>query len=135
MYQKVILVGYVGRDPEFKFLSDGTAVCDFSVAVSRRWKDSAGVRQEKTTWFKVAVWRQSAETVSKFVRKGSKVLVEGSIDVDVFVTKKGEPAALLSITASDVRFLDSRSDRSDQQEDADDQVEDLLVEGSSSLPF
>ena len=77
MYQKVIIVGNLGTDPEMRYMPDGTAVTNFSVATNRRWTDRAtGEPREETTWFRVSVWRQQAETANQYLSKGRQVLVE-----------------------------------------------------------
>lgn len=103
-WQKTIVLGYVGADPRLDVLKDGTQVASFSVAVSERWRDGEHDR-ERTTWFKVVVWRDQAAHVARYVKKGSRVLVEGRVDCEAYQNKVGQPAASLKITASDVRFL------------------------------
>lgn len=111
MYQQITIVGNVGRDPEMRYTGGGTAVCSFSVAVSRSWTDkTTNERREKTTWFKVTAWRQLAETCSQYVKKGMQILVIGEIDASAYVTQNGEPRASLELTASTVKFLGSRGD-------------------------
>ena len=108
-FQQMLIIGNVGRDPEFKYMGDGTACCNFSVAVSKSWTDSkSGDKKEKTLWFAVTVWRDRAETVSKYVKKGSRVMVLGQVDIDVYITKSGAPAAALRLTADQVQFLDNK---------------------------
>lgn len=104
MYQQVIIVGNVGRDPELKYLQDGTAVCNFSVAVSKT-TGSGDNRQTKTVWFDCAAWRQLAELVNQYVSKGRQVMVVGEIDVRAYARKDGTPGASLVLTARDVKFL------------------------------
>lgn len=103
-WQKTIIVGHVGADPRLDVLKDGTQVASFSVAVSERWRDGDQAK-ERTTWFKIAVWRDQAAHVAKYVKKGSRVLVEGRVDCEAYQDKAGRPAASLKITASDVRFM------------------------------
>ncbi|MBN2469649.1 MAG: single-stranded DNA-binding protein [Anaerolineae bacterium] len=110
MYQYTVIVGNVGRDPELRYTPDGTAVCDFSVAVNRRWTGSDGEQKEKTTWFRVTCWRKLAETVNQYVTKGRQVLVTGEVDASGWVGQDGEPRATLELTARDVKFLGRRDD-------------------------
>jgi single-strand DNA-binding protein len=120
MYQKIIIVGNLGRDPEMRYMPDGTAVTNFSVATSRRWTDGAtGEPREETIWFRVSVWRKQAETVNQYLSKGSKVLVEGRIRPDpntgapkLFTRQDGTVGASYDITADTVRFLSSRAEDS-----------------------
>lgn len=110
MYQYTVIVGNVGRDPELRYTTSGSAVCDFSVAVNRRWTGQDGQMNEKTTWFRVTCWRKLAETVNQYVTKGRQVLVTGEVDASAWVGDDGEARATLEITARDVKFLGSRND-------------------------
>src|SRR5260221_4288471 len=108
-FQQVTIVGNVGRDAEMRYTPQGVAVCDFSVAVNKVTGKGEN-RKEKTTWFKVTVWRERAETASQYIKKGMKILVVGEIDASAYTNKQGQPAASLELTASDFKFLDSRGE-------------------------
>jgi single-strand DNA-binding protein len=116
MYQKVIIAGNLGGDPEMRYMSDGTAVTNFSVATNRRWTNKAsGEQQNETTWFRVAVWRRQAETANEYLSKGSQVLVEGRLTTDpqtggpkLWTAQDGTVRASFEITADTVRFIGSR---------------------------
>lgn len=110
MYQYTVIVGNVGRDPELRYTPSGAAVCDFSVAVNRRWSGQDGQLNEKTTWFRVTCWNRLAETVNQYVTKGRQVLVTGEVDASAWINNDGEAAATLELTARDVKFLGSRND-------------------------
>jgi len=84
---KVILVGNVGRDPELKYTPSGTAVVAFSIATNERYKDKNGEFQERTEWHNVKAWQRTAEIVAEYVKKGSKVYVEGSLRTDSWEDK------------------------------------------------
>ncbi len=102
-YEKLTIVGNLGQDPELRYLQDGTAVTNLSVAVNKKCQG-----QKTTAWYRVSVWNGSAENVCKFLKKGSKVLVEGSnLRVSLYTAKDGKPAASLEVTAERVVFLDS----------------------------
>ena len=77
MYQKLIIIGNLGRDPEMRYTPDGKAVTTFSVATSRKYNE-----KEETTWFRVSVWGKQAESCNQYLTKGSKVLVEGRLRPD-----------------------------------------------------
>ena len=109
-YSYTMIIGNVGRDPYMRYTQSGVAVCDFSVAVTRRWTDSAGARQEQTTWFLVSAWRALAETCNEYVRKGMQIMVSGEIDASAYAAKDGKPRASLELTARDVQFLGRRAD-------------------------
>jgi single-strand DNA-binding protein len=108
-WQQTIIVGNVGRDPRFQYTQSGIAVCDFSVAVTRRFggRDNTE-RQEKTTWFRVTCWRNLAEIARDFVHKGTQIMVVGSIDASAYTDKGGQPAASLDLTADNFQLLGSR---------------------------
>ena len=109
-YSYTMIIGNVGRDPYMRYTQSGVAVCDFSVAVTRRWTDSAGAQQERTTWFRISAWRQLAETVNQYVRKGMQIMVAGEVDVSAYMGQDGQPRASLEITARDIQFLGRRAD-------------------------
>ena len=110
MYQKTIVVGHLGRDPEMRYTPTGVPVTSFSIATTRRWTNANGEPQEKTTWFRVTCWRKVAETAAQYLHKGSKALVEGYIDASAWTDKEGNPRASLELTADTVRFLDRRGE-------------------------
>lgn len=113
-YQYTIIVGNVGRDPELRYTQSGVAVCDFSVAVTRRWGGrDGGEQREETTWFRVSAWRNLAETCNQYVHKGMQIMVTGRIDASAFIGQDGEARASLELTALDVQFLGRRGERAD----------------------
>jgi single-strand DNA-binding protein len=110
MYQRIIIVGNVGRDAEMRYTPTGVPVTSFSVAVNRRWNSASGEQQEKTTWFRVTCWRKQAETAGQYVKKGMKVLVEGEVEAQAYVDREGTARGTLELTAINVRFLSSRAE-------------------------
>lgn len=107
MFQQTLIVGNVGRSPELRYLQNGVAVCDFSVAVNRVYTTN-NERREETTWFKVTCWRQLAETVAQYLTTGRQVMVMGDIKASAYLDKSGQPAATLELTAREVKFLGQR---------------------------
>jgi len=108
---EIILVGNVGRDPELRYTSGGRAVCDFSLATNRVWTDrESNERRQETTWFKITVWGQQAETVNQYVQKGRQVMVVGDrVEARAYLSQKtNEPMASLDVTAQRVIFLSNR---------------------------
>ena len=111
MYQRLVIVGNLGRDQEMRYTPQGTAVTTLNVATSRKYKNSADVLKEETLWFRVSVWGKQAETVNQYLAKGSKVLVEGELTADesgnprVWTDKEGKPRASFEMRAINVRFL------------------------------
>ncbi|MSP12965.1 MAG: single-stranded DNA-binding protein [Chloroflexi bacterium] len=105
MYQRIIVVGNLGRDPELRYTQSGQAVCHFTMATSRKWSGQDGQPKEETTWFRVSVWGKQAETANQYLTKGQKVLVEGRVSAQAFMGNDGQPRASLEISADAVRFL------------------------------
>lgn len=79
-YNKVTLFGNIGRDAELKYLPSGQAVSEFSLATSRTWKDKEGEKQEETAWHNIKLWGKTAESLSQYLLKGTKVLVDGRLE-------------------------------------------------------
>ncbi len=106
------IIGNVGADPEMRFLQNGTAVCSFRVAVTRKWSDrETNEPREKTTWYKVTCWRKLAETANSYVHKGSQLFVVGNMDEpNAYIDKNGQPAASLQMTADYFQLLGGRGD-------------------------
>ena len=120
MYQKLVIVGNLGRDPEMRYTPSGQAVTNLNIATNRQYTSNSGEKVKETTWFRISVWGKQAETVNQYLRKGSKVLVEGRLTQDpatggprVWTGQDGSPRASFEMTAQTVRFLSSRED--DQQ--------------------
>lgn len=111
MYQKILLIGNLGNDPEMRYTPAGVPVATFSLAVNKSWTGADGQRQEKTTWYRCTCWRKLAETITEYIKKGSKVMVEGEdIEARAWTDRDGAQRASLELTASTVRFLDSKAD-------------------------
>lgn len=110
MWQRVMIIGNLGSDPDMRYTPSGVPVTSFNVAVNRRWKAADGTMQEKTTWFRVTAWRQLAETCNQYLSKGRQVFVEGEIEVGAYMAQDGTPRGSLEVTARDVRFLGGRGD-------------------------
>jgi single-strand DNA-binding protein len=109
---KVILVGNLGQDPEIRYMPDGTAVANFSVATSETWKDKqTGEKKERTEWHRVVAWRVLGELCGKYLSKGSKVYVEGKLQTRSW-EKDGVTRYTTEINATDVQFLSTRDNAS-----------------------
>lgn len=104
-FNKIIIVGNLGRDPELRYTPQGDAVCNFSVAVNDKKRDKAGELQDITTWFRVTLWRKLAENASKYLTKGSPIYIEGRLKVDEWQDRDGNNRYTLEVTATDMHFL------------------------------
>jgi single-strand DNA-binding protein len=109
-FNKIIIVGYLGRDPELRYIPDGTPVCDFTVATTERRKDKSGEPQEVTTWFRVTAWRRLAELASQYLSKGRQVYLEGRLTQKEYQDRDGNTRFSLEVNASDIHFIGSRGD-------------------------
>ena len=114
-FNKIIIVGYLGRDPELRYTPDGTPVCNFSVATTERRKDKSGEFRDVTTWFAVSLWKRQAETASQYLSKGSQVYVEGRLTSREYQDRDGNTRTSLDVSGSDIRFLGARSDDANSQ--------------------
>ena len=114
-WHQTVVVGNLGGDPELRYMQSGDAVCNFSVAVTDRWRDrQSGEQRERTTWYRVAVWGAQAESCNTYLSKGRRVLVTGNVSARGYINNNGEAAASLDLRARDVRFLSSREEGGDQ---------------------
>jgi single-strand DNA-binding protein len=109
---KVILVGRLGRDPESRFTGSGQAVCNFSLATDRSYKDRNGQTQKQTEWHKIVVWAKLAEICQKYLKKGSQIFIEGRIQSRQWDDKDGNKRTSFEIVANEMRMLGSRSEAS-----------------------
>lgn len=132
MFQKLTIVGNLGRDPEMRYLPDGTAVTNLNIATNRRYTKSDGTAVSETTWFRVSVWGKPAEACNEYLQKGSKVLVEGTLTADkatggprVWTRSDGTAGALFEVRADGVQFLNSRQEAADAADPA----------GEEEMPF
>lgn len=103
---KVILVGYLGADPDMRYTPSGQGVCELRVATSESWNDKNGQRQERTEWHRIVVWGKRAEICSKYLAKGRQVYVEGRLKTDKWQDKQsGQDRFRVKVVADTVRFL------------------------------
>ena len=113
-FNKITLIGNLGRDPELRYTPQGTAVCDFSVAVNDRKRDKAGEWQDVTTWFKITFWGKQAENASKYLTKGRQAYIEGRLQVEEWTDRDGNNRFTLAVQGSDIQFLGEGQGRSSE---------------------
>ncbi len=106
---KVILVGNLGRDPEVRYMPNGEAVCNFSIATTDNWKDKSGVKQEKTEWHNIVMYRRLAEIAGEYLKKGRPVYIEGSLQTRKW-EKEGVTRYSTEIIANQMQMLGGRND-------------------------
>ncbi|HUP98592.1 MAG TPA: single-stranded DNA-binding protein [Usitatibacter sp.] len=105
---KVILIGNLGRDPETRYMPDGGAITNISIATTETWKDKAGEKQEKTEWHRVAFFGKLAEIAGEYLKKGSQVYVEGRLQTRKWQDKDGADKYTTEIVANAMQMLGSR---------------------------
>ena len=106
---KVILIGNLGQDPEVRYMPNGGAVCNMTVATSETWKDkNTGEMQEKTEWHRVVMFRRLAEIAGEYLKKGSKVYLEGRLQTRKWQDQQGQDRYTTEIVADEMQMLDSR---------------------------
>ncbi len=133
-FNKIILVGNLGRDPELRYTPQGDAVCNLSIATSEKKRDKAGEWQDVTTWFRVTLWRKQAENAAKYLAKGRKVYVEGRLRIEEWTDRDGNNRYTLEVQGTDMHFIDSSGGvRSDEfQRDESESAEFAGPTGSNA---
>jgi single-strand DNA-binding protein len=111
MYQKVVIVGNLGKDPELRYTATGTPVVNFPVATNRRWTDADGNANEETTWFRVSVFGRQAEICNQYLEKGRVVLCDGEIRTSQYEDQEGHTRYSWELRANTVKFLGGSGDR------------------------
>jgi len=138
MYHTLIIVGNLGRDPEMRYTPSGQAVTNLSVATNRQYTGSDGNPVKETIWFRVSTWGKTAENCNQYLKKGSKVLIEGRLNPDpatggprMWTRQDGTSAASYEVTANTVRFLSTRG----EEEGAYAAGEPSGVANEDDIPF
>lgn len=119
---KVIIVGNLGRDPETRYMPDGGAVTNFSVATTESWKDKSGAKQEKTEWHRISAFAKLAEICGEYLKKGSSVYIEGKIQTRKYTDKDGVEKYATEIVANQMQMLGGKPDGKPGKPDFDDDV-------------
>jgi single-strand DNA-binding protein len=143
-FNKIVIVGYLGRDPEIRNTPQGTAVCHFTIATTEKRKDRTGEAQDVTTWFRVSAWGRQAEVANQYLSKGKQVYVEGRLRQEEYTDRDGVRRQSLEVNATDIQFLGTRGDDASAADEA--QVPDAKdnpkaqskagpVEDSGDMPF
>ena len=114
---KVILIGNLGQDPEVRFTPSGTAVANLNLATSDTWMDrQSGQRQERTEWHRIVAWGRLAEICNQYLKKGSKVYIEGRLQTRSWEGQDGQKRYTTEIVAGEMQMLDSREDTGGYQQ-------------------
>ena len=118
---KVMIIGRLGKDPEMRYTASGSPVTTFSVAAGRQWKDGSGETREETEWFNVVTWNKLAEICNEYLRKASRVYIEGRLQTRQWQDQEGQTRYRTEVIASDMIMLDSRGTRESAPYDDYDQ--------------
>jgi single-strand DNA-binding protein len=144
---KVILIGNLGKDPEVRHLENGAVVANFSIATSETYTDkTTNERREITDWHNIVVWRGLAEVVEKYVRKGTKVYVEGKLKTRSWQDKEGNTRYTTEVLADEITMLSRNEGNSNAQEQkpnysnegtppSPSKINELLDDKDNDLPF
>ena len=136
MYNKIMVIGNLGRDPEMRYTAQGIPVTTFSLATSRPFTDGNGERQSETTWFNIITWRQLAENCNQFLQKGRRAFVEGRLQVRNWEANDGRKGTSVEIVADVVRFLDRGERESSESIQLDEtQLFSDTPSSADDLPF
>ena len=142
MYQQLIIVGNVGKDPEMRYTPNGQPVTSFSVATSRQWTGTGGEKVKETTWFRVTAWGKLAETCNQFVTKGMRVLVDGRLMVDpktggprTWQDRDGGVRASFEVQANQVRFLSSKDGQEGGHPMGETEDDQAIDPDGDDIPF
>jgi single-strand DNA-binding protein len=139
MYQQIVIVGNLGRDPEMRYTPSGTPVTNLNVATSRKYTGSDGQQVKETTWFRVSVFGKQAETCAQYLKKGSACLVEGRLTPDLqtggprmWTRQDGTAGTSFEVHANTVRFLSARGEGAAP---AAEGVDEAPAGGEDEIPF
>lgn len=138
---RVILTGFVGRDPELKYTPQGSAIANYSLATDESYKDKQGKKVDKTEWHRVTVFGRAAETVGEYVKKGTQLLVEGKLQTRSWDTDSGEKRYMTEIVQQRMEFLGKKSDngggnnQSQSNTSGGDQSSNYGTSSTENLPF
>lgn len=106
-FNKITIVGNLGRDPELRYTPQSKAVCTISVATTEKRRDKTGELQDITTWFKITLWNKMAENAAKYLTKGSPVYIEGRLSIEEWSDRDGKNRYNVEVQATDMQFIGS----------------------------
>lgn len=135
---KVILIGSLGRDPEIRYMPNGEAVCNFSMATSENWKDKQGQKQEKTEWHNIVMYRKLAEIAGEYLKKGALVYIEGKLQTRKWSDKEGKERYTTEIIADQMQMLGSKAQNNSQDnlqyQPAKNNAPQTAMQGLENMP-
>lgn len=137
---KVMLIGRLGKDPELKYTPASIAVANFNIATNMVWKDQQGNQQERTHWHRIVLWRRLAEIAGEYLKKGSRVYIEGRLETRSYQDKDGVTRYITEVVADNMMMLDSAGAREAAAEappapQPTPEFEDMGPAEADDLPF
>ena len=135
---KALIIGNLGQDPEIKYTQSGSPVANLSVATSERWKDkNTGEQKEQTEWHRVVVFGRLAEIAEQYLKKGSKVFIEGKIQTRDWEDAEGNKKYTTEVVAREMTMLDSRASTDSSASSSDNSVKDTAKDDNpeEDIPF
>jgi single-strand DNA-binding protein len=134
-FNKIILVGNLGKDPELRYTPQGKAVCSFSMATTEKRRDA----EPQTIWFKVTTWGHTAEAAAKYLTKGTPVYIEGRLRIEEWTDRENKQRYTLDVQASDMQFISGGGRDSDRLETpAEEQrsiMDQIVASQDDDIPF
>jgi single-strand DNA-binding protein len=109
-FNKITIVGYLGRDPELRYTPQGSALCKMSIATTEKRKNVTGETEEHTTWFRVTAWGRQAELANEYLTKGRQVYVEGRLRLEEYTDREGQKRFSAEVSATEIQFIGHRTD-------------------------
>lgn len=134
-FNKCILVGNLGRDPELRYLPNGDPVCNFSIATNERRKDKGGEYQDHVTWFKVTLWGRTAEAAARYLTKGRPVYIEGRLRVEEWTDRDGKLKHTLEVNGTDMQFIGEKREEDRPPDTAKAATAGADVVDDDDIPF
>jgi single-strand DNA-binding protein len=132
---KVLLIGNLTREPELKYTSNGSAVCELSMAINRKYKSGEEMKQE-TTFVEVTIWGKQAESSSRYLSKGSPAFIEGRLQLDTWQDKEsGKNRSKLRVVAERVQFMGSKSDNQEAPQQASESNDSYQPDGMAGEEY
>lgn len=132
---KAILIGNLGADPELRYTPAGAAVATFNLATTDTWTDANGERQERTEWHRIVAWRKLAEICGEYLKKGSKVYIEGRLQTRSWEGQDGVKRYTTEIVARDMTMLDARAGGPQEAGPPPQPPSEVLDQEEDDLPF
>lgn len=135
-FNKILIVGNLGRDPELRYTPQGDPVCSFSLATNEKRKDKGGDLQDHTTWFKVTLWGKKAEAAAQFLVKGRPVYIEGRLRVEEWTDRDGKSRHTLEVNGTEMQFIGGGQQSSESKTKAESEDRfDSTPPDDNDVPF